>query len=179
MIEHHFRHLCFYLARYWRIDRTAVCCSIVLIFSASLSAAVACRAHLDFAQSMKHLAALKQEGLDRRTLEQLPAPLVGLSPFRSAELPDALNQAASVLSLPVNEMTFALDNNPILPYVRYTATVKVFGGYLIIRGFVDTVRANRPEISLDAITCTRTDIRSVHLSCDLTLTAFYARESNA
>lgn len=104
---------------------------------------------------------------------------IKLDAFQSHALPDALNGAAVTFSLPVNEMIFRLDDNPARPYLRYSAAVKVFGGYQAVRKYVAAVRTSLPQTSLDAISCTRSDIRSVHLNCELTLSAFYRRDPHA
>lgn len=102
-----------------------------------------------------------------------------LDAFQSHPFPDALNSAAVTFSLPVSEMIFRLDDNPARPYLRYSATIKVFGGYQAVRKYVAAVRTALPQTSLDAMSCTRSDIRSVHLNCELTLSAFYRRDPHA
>lgn len=170
----------FALSRAWRSDRigTLTYCVLIAMGVVCGSAAVA---EYRTARRIEIIYA----GLDIAP-SRMPATLsksadgqITLGAFQSQALPDALNSAAVTFSLPVNEMIFRLDDNAAQPYLRYSATVKVFGGYQVMRKFVAAVRASNPETSLDAISCTRSDIRSVHLNCELILSAFYRRDPHA
>lgn len=171
--------LYFTIRRFWRVDRPALVTGCFLIATAIGSSIATLLAH----QSARHVevalaamvqapAAFRGAGSDRP-----PSPV--LLGFQGHLLPEALNDAAVALALPVNEMVFRLDDNPSRPYLRYTATVKVLGGYPVIRSFLATMHTTLPGISLDAISCARTDIRSVPLGCEMTLSAFYSRGPHA
>jgi len=101
-----------------------------------------------------------------------------LPAFNNTALVEALNGAAEETKLTLDEISFLLDDNASQPYLRYRATLTVSSGYPIIRRFLDSVRVKQPEVSLDAITCTRDDIATVELTCDLALSAFYRKEAH-
>ena len=100
-----------------------------------------------------------------------------LNAFNNTQLVDALNSVAEEMKLSLDEVSFILDDNVSQPYLRYHATLTVSSTYPTIRHFIDQVHAKQPDISLDSITCTRADISTVDLTCDLTLSAFYRKEN--
>ncbi len=95
--------------------------------------------------------------------------------FNSSQLVDTLNRIASDTKLPLDEIVFSLDENANQPYLRYHATLTVTARYPVIRKFVDQVRSNVTEASLDNISCTREDIRTIDLTCDLAISVFYKK----
>ena len=175
-----FQYCRFTAVRAWRIDSAgvvAVCMLVIMAFGctgAALSAYTAEQRTRAAHAGLGHGAAVATT--DRSNVS---AQRTELRPFVSNELLDALNGASTALALPVNEIVFRFDDNPLRPYLRYTATVKVFGGYPVVRKFVAAVRQPLPQTSLDAISCSRTDILSAHVSCELTLSAFYRRAPDA
>lgn len=168
----------FFASRAWKTDRIGTVAGVVLVILLLLSTIAALStfhtarrieaASLEFFRTPRLGLAQQPDAKNRR---------ISLKTFHSHELPDALNGASVTLALPINEIVFRLDDNSTRPYLRYSATVKLFGGYLAVRRFVNTVRDLLPDTSLDAISCARTDIRSVHVSCELTLSAFYHRDA--
>jgi len=173
-------HCRFAVSRAWRNDRIGTMTYCMLI---AMALACVCAAVAEYRTARRIVVAYAGLGI---TPSRIPDKLSGnagvqitLDAFQSHALPDALNSAAVTFSLPINEMIFRLDDNPVRPYLRYSATVKVFGGYQAVRKYVAAVRTSLPETSLDAISCTRSDIRSVHLNCELTLSAFYRRDPHA
>lgn len=102
-------------------------------------------------------------------------PFQSLLPFNSAQVLDTLNQVAEETKLPLVEVSFVLDDSVNQPYLRYRASLTATANYTTIRRFVDQVHANLIDVSLDAISCTRKDIRDVALACDLSFSAFYRR----
>jgi Tfp pilus assembly protein PilO len=98
-----------------------------------------------------------------------------LKAFNNTQLVDVLNRVAEEAKLSLDEVSFVLDENDNQPYLRYHATLTVSAAYPAIRRFLDQVRAVQPDVSLDTITCTRDDIATVDLTCDLVLSAFYRK----
>lgn len=103
-------------------------------------------------------------------------PFQSLLPFNGAQVLDTLNQVADETTLPLVEVSFVLDDSVNQPYLRYRASLTATASYATIRRFVDQVHANLMDVSLDAISCTRKDIRDVVLACDLRFSAFYRRQ---
>ncbi|WP_460536560.1 hypothetical protein [Chitinimonas naiadis] len=101
--------------------------------------------------------------------------VIKLPAFKSAAFVDGLGKLADAAKLPMNEITFSLDDNADQPYLRYRATMTVEASYPAIRRFVEKVQADMDNVSLDTLNCTRADIDVAEVSCDLGLSAFYAR----
>lgn len=163
----------------WRKDRVGVvglCLGVIIFCASGLGALSQYYAALDAMDTSVESARIRDQWALRHSTAADIRPK--LRPFHSYELVDTLNNAAATLSLPVNQMVFRVDDNVLHPYLRYSATVKLFGGYPAVRKFVDVVRKELPQTSLDSIFCTRTDIRSIHVSCELTLSTFYEQHLN-
>ena len=170
----------FTLLRVWRTDRSGIVAGCLLAAAAITSAGAAFSEYRSVPRYDAPLAESRETAVGTGTaITHFSGGVPELGTFRSHELLDALNGAASTLALPVNDMVFRFDDNPMRPYLRYTATVKVFGGYLAVRKFVDAVRQTLPQTSLDAMVCARAEIRSAHVSCELALSAFYRRDPHA
>jgi hypothetical protein len=103
---------------------------------------------------------------------------LSLSAFNNTQLLEALKGSAENAKLSFDEVSFLLDASANQPYLRYRATLTVSSQYPIIRKFLDQVRVKQPEVSLDSIICTRDDISTVDLTCDLALSAFYRKEAH-
>ncbi|HSY26640.1 MAG TPA: hypothetical protein VK832_03970 [Burkholderiaceae bacterium] len=120
----------------------------------------------------RHVQELGHSGIQSGGMKMtLPA-------FNNTQLVEVLNDAAESSKLSLDEISFSLDENANQPYLRYHATLTVSSGYPAIRRFLDQVRLKQPEMSLDSITCTRDDITTVELACDLALSAFYRKEAH-
>jgi hypothetical protein len=101
-----------------------------------------------------------------------PVARAQLPAFNSAELVSALNQVADAARLPIDEVTFTLDNTAKQPYLRYRFTLTAAASYPVIRRFVDRFGHELAHVSLDAIACTRDNVAKPGLTCDL---AFYRK----
>jgi hypothetical protein len=98
-----------------------------------------------------------------------------LPEFDSAQLVDALHDVANDIKLPIDEVSYALENTAGQPYLRYRVTLSVTANYPTIRKFADTFRKQAEHVSLDTISCSREDIAATTLNCDLGLSAFYRK----
>jgi hypothetical protein len=100
-----------------------------------------------------------------------------LPAFNSAELVAALNSVAGATKLPIDEVTFALDETANQPYMRYRITLTASASYPVVRRFLDKFRRDVAHVSLDSIICTRDGMSAANtgLSCDLAFFAFYRR----
>jgi hypothetical protein len=103
---------------------------------------------------------------------------VSLTAFNNTQLLETLKGAAENTKLTFDEVSFVLEPNANQPYLRYRATLTVTSQYPTIRKFLDQVRVKQPEVSLDSILCTRDDIATVELTCDLAMSAFYRNEAH-
>jgi len=103
---------------------------------------------------------------------------VDLPRFEPNKLVETINQMATNTKLPLDEVSFVLEDNHTLPYLRYRFTLSVSARYPAIRHFIDALQADQPQVVLDAISCERDDIASTDTSCDVNLSAFYRRQDH-
>lgn len=100
-----------------------------------------------------------------------------LQAFDSADLVEMLTQTAKGAKVDIDESTLNLDNGTGQPDLRYRVSFSVTSSYPTIRRFVDDLKANVPNISLDSIKCSRSDVTTAQLGCDLAFSAYYRREA--
>ncbi len=120
--------------------------------------------------------AIQQSKHTSKKLVATVSPLrEALPDFDSAQLVDTLHQAAEDVKLPIDEISYALEENSSQPYLRYRVTLSVTANYPTIRKFADRFRQQASQVSLDTISCSREDITAKALNCDLGLSAFYRK----
>jgi hypothetical protein len=149
-------------------------CSLVFIIS-MLTAIVQSRRHSEaFAELRMTLSEQKKEPPLLAHQSQLQSGL-SLPLFNSASLIESLHSAAEEAKLPIDEVSYSLEENLSQPYLRYRITLTATATYPAIRHFTDGIRRQANHVSLDTITCSREDIAAASLSCDLGLSAFYRK----
>lgn len=112
--------------------------------------------------------------LSDKPARQVPSDL---PVFESASLMKALSRIAGQIKLPLNEISYALDDNTSQPFLRYHVTLTVTSAYPVIRRFVDELHVGLPNVTLDAISCARADIAAANLTCDLVFSAFFRKDA--
>jgi hypothetical protein len=100
---------------------------------------------------------------------------VGLLPFSSAQVVQVLNDVSEKTGVPINEISFSLDEGSAQPFLRYRASFNVSAKYLAVRRFIDSVHSELHDVSLDSVSCTRENVDASLLKCDLVFSAFYAK----
>ena len=101
---------------------------------------------------------------------------IDLPRFEPNKFVEAINRLAVNTKLPLDEVSFILEDNRTLPYLRYRATLSVSAHYPAVRRFLDGLQADQPQVALDAISCERDDIGAADTACDVSLSAFYQRQ---
>lgn len=114
----------------------------------------------------------KQENAEIEKKMQAP---VNLPTFHNASFVTALHKVAGKARLTINELSYVLDDAPSMPYFRYRIQFSVLSNYPSVRRFVKELNQELPYVTLDAISCSREDIVAPDVTCDLSLTAFFAR----
>lgn len=166
----------FHLLRFWRAQpRTFAMLAVIVLWLLIAS--------LAYLQQWQ-LSNLATQELSSLLTNKLNANLVGrsnqsggqapseLPPFNSAQLVKKLNEVATDIKLPVDEISFTLEDNN-QAYLRYRIKFSVVSTYPVIRHFVNQLRDVMPYVSLDNISCAREDIGIPELNCDLVFSAFY------
>lgn len=105
-------------------------------------------------------------------------PTTALPAFDNALLVSTLDRLSTSRHLPLDEVTYTLDENANLPYLRYRITMTVTARYPLLRSFVDDVRHTMSNATLDTMACSRVDIGATELTCDLAFSTFYAKAAH-
>ena len=100
---------------------------------------------------------------------------IDLPRFEPNKMVEAINRLAVNTKLPLDEVSFVLEDSRNQPYLRYRITLSVSTRYPAIKHFLDALQADQPQLALDAISCERDDITAADTSCDVNLSAFYRR----
>lgn len=102
---------------------------------------------------------------------------VSLLPFNSAEMVQVFNNVADKTGVPMNEVSFTLDEGNARPFMRYRASFSVNANYLAIRRFIDSVHEELRDVSLDSIACYRAAADAQPPKCDMVLSGFFAKDA--
>lgn len=176
MSSHWLRWSRFHVLRLARAQPLLVVLSALLLVFALLAFAF-------YGAQIQREASLRQENnaLARRLL-QVPVAAVAqdgaavdLPAFEPVKLVDAINRLAIDSKLPLDEVSFVLEDNPSQHYLRYRATLTVSSRYPAIRRFMEALQTEQPQVSFDAVNCVREDITTTEPTCDLGLSAFYRK----
>lgn len=98
-----------------------------------------------------------------------------LPAFSSASLTANFHAVAADVKLPLDEVSYTLDSSANQPFLRYRVTLSVKTGYPEIRKFVAALIAELPNVALDSVRCSKEDVVSTVLSCQLGFSAFYRK----
>ena len=102
---------------------------------------------------------------------------INLTAFRSSHLLAILEQGASATNLKLDEISFAIDDSPSQPYVRYRATFTVLSRYATIRKFISEILTGSEGVVLDTIACRREDVNAVDVRCDISAYVAYQEKA--
>lgn len=100
---------------------------------------------------------------------------LSLPAFSAADLTTHFHAAAAAVKLPVDEVSYVMDNAEAQPFLRYRVTLAVKTGYPEIRKFAAALADELPNAVLDSVRCGRDDIAAAVLSCDLAFSAYYRK----
>lgn len=152
-----------------------LCAAMAVTLALSIAAGAALiSVHIANANAVAELRRIEQF-TNNAPLPKAPVPdlRVSLQPFNSAQLVQAMNEVAAQVSLPLQEISFTLEDPAGVPYLRYRASLTVVAKYAIVRRFIDGIHAEVPDVSLDSLACKREAINAQPLECDLVFSAFY------
>jgi hypothetical protein len=121
----------------------------------------------------------EEEGLGRRSPTMALPPSesslakMDLKVFRSSHLLAILEQGASSANIKLDEISFAIDDSPTQPYVRYRASFTVLSRYPTIRKFISEILAGSEGVVLDTVVCRREDVNAADVRCDISAYVAY------
>jgi hypothetical protein len=98
---------------------------------------------------------------------------IELKSFRSSLLLEILERGAAAVNIKLDEISFAVDDSPNQPYVRYRATFTVISRYPTIRKFISEILAGTEGVVLDTVACRREDIAAADVRCDISAYVAY------
>ena len=104
---------------------------------------------------------------------------LNLPSFNAVPLVLGIERAANSTDVHIDEVTLALDDTPVQPFLRYRANFIVSGAYAPIRAFVQRVNASLPYTALESLHCTRDNIGASQVNCAIVMSALYRRGADA
>lgn len=102
---------------------------------------------------------------------------VDLKAFRSSHLLSILENGASAAAIKLDEISFAVDEAPNQPYVRYRASFTVLSRYPTIRKFISEILAGSEGVVLDTVACRREDVSVADVRCDISAYVAYQEKA--
>ncbi len=96
-----------------------------------------------------------------------------LKAFRSSHLLAIIEQGASISNIKIDEISFAVDDSPNQPYVRYRASFTILSRYPTIRKFISEILAGSEGVVLDTVACRREDVTAADVRCEISAYVAY------
>lgn len=172
-------YLRFHCKRLFRAQPVAFVMVAAGILSAGLGILAYCKQLDNLHDVEEQLQALKQAaGQARQPAAPVELPgksAIPLPKFDSVQLVHTLNELAAETRTPVDDVAYSLDDGTSLPYLRYRITLGVSAPYPVIREFGARLMVELPNVSMDSISCTRSDTSTIPLTCEMQFSAFYQR----
>lgn len=97
--------------------------------------------------------------------------------FRSSHLLAIIEHGASTANVKIDEISFAVDDSPNQPYVRYRASFTVLSRYPTIRKFISEILAGSEGVVLDTVACRREDVTAADVRCDISAYVAYQEKA--
>lgn len=118
----------------------------------------------------------QEQASAEQALRAAPA-VVDLKAFRSSHLLGILEEGASSANIRLDEISFAVDDSPNQPYVRYRASFQVLSRYPTVRKFISEILSGSEGVVLDTVSCRREDINAADVRCDISAYVAYREKA--
>jgi hypothetical protein len=162
------------LAAYWSPSIVAI--GAIVLFALAIAFQMAGNTRLQTARS--ETRGMSQRGKPAVTLKDEVAQVrVDLKAFRSSHLLAIIEQGASTANIKIDEISFAVDDSPNQPYVRYRASFTVLSRYPAIRKFISEILAGSEGVVLDTVACRREDVTAADVRCDISAYVAYQEKA--
>lgn len=176
-----FQKIRFELVNSWRHHRLASGALALALLSAGITLGAWSFSRYETRRLEDAVSALKQS---RQAAVRILAPTSAgaegeaarLERFNSQSFTAQFHETAAGVGLPIDEVTYALEESDKVPYLRYRITMTVKARYLDVRKFIAALAADMPQVSLDSIRCARETGTPQPLSCDLAFSAFFLKD---
>ena len=149
--------------------------TILCVFLAVIYAKLWLERDLPRQQLREAIAKIEQIKQERKQAEAVAQPPIQLPGFDSAKLVQSLNAVASEMQVSLEEVSYVLDDNANQAYLRYRISFGVLSRYPVLKKMISQLQVQSPHILLDGISCSREDIVTVDLNCELTLSAYFSK----
>jgi hypothetical protein len=176
MIRLGYSYLWFHVRRQYYAHGIAFVSTLALIGCAAVAFAGWA---LEVTQLAREQAELRKLTVQQtRSPLQPPSTLPVLPTLNTVSLVIAIREAGTATKINPREITYTLENQSGLPYIRYRARLSVEAAYPSIRQFVQNIVDTGPFVSLDGISCERIELKGSGPVCNITVSAFYKRDSD-
>lgn len=109
---------------------------------------------------------------------ELVSHAVALPVFVAAEFTEQFSTISRDAHVPTEELFYVLETGTAQPFWRYRITVELKAGYPELRKWIAALAYELPNVALDTIRCHRQDVTSSGLSCQVSFSAFFRKESH-
>lgn len=131
------------------------------------------------AEAQEELTALRHQRLaPARPQPPLAIPTTAvpeLPEFDSTEVVRAFTSIVADAGLPLEEVSYALEDVREQPYLRYRISLSVKSTYPQTRKAVAALASAMPHVALDGIRCSRESTAVAALGCELSFSAFFRK----
>lgn len=127
----------------------------------------------DVHEAIKQVQIVREEKQRSASASQA---LIQLRHFENSSLVSTLNSVARETGVPVNEISFELDEQSGPTFLRYQISFSTSSRYPLLRRMMQSLHTKIPQLALDHISCARDDIVVADLQCNLTLSAYFKRD---
>lgn len=124
-------------------------------------------------EAVKKVQFVREEKLRSDAANQ---PVVQLSHFESSSLVSMLNAVARETGVPIEEITYVLDEQGDQPFRRYQISFSTTSRYPLLRRMIQSLQSKISQLSLDGVSCVRDDIVVADLQCSLNLSAYFKKD---
>ncbi|AVR95249.1 hypothetical protein [Pseudoduganella armeniaca] len=154
----------------------------VLLAGAGLAVALSMSLAVERERGQAHeeLTALRHQRLaaTARPQPSLATPTTAipeLPEFDSTEVVRAFTSIVADAGLPLEEVSYALEDVREQPYLRYRISLSVKSTYPQTRQAVAALASAMPHVALDGIRCSRESTAVAALGCELSFSAFFRK----
>ncbi|KQZ32565.1 hypothetical protein [Duganella sp. Root1480D1] len=120
----------------------------------------------------------KQEQAAAEQARRATPAKIDLKAFRSSHLLAILEHGASSANVKLDEISFAVEDSPNQPFVRYRASFQVLSRYPTVRKFISEILSGSEGVVLDTVSCRREDINAADVRCDISAYVAYREKAH-
>jgi hypothetical protein len=108
-----------------------------------------------------------------------PVPPVAAEPalpkFSSSEFVSDLLRASRASGVDIERATFALESQPQLPFLKYSARFETTVSYPAVRAMVSSILGSLPYSAVEEFSCAKVERSERFPRCSIHVSAFYSR----